>query len=155
IAMALMECQRTRSDFRIEIVATDISREVLGRAREGFFTDFEVRRGLSEERIHRFFSPCRGGWQIQDEIRAMVRFEQLNLIEPFDHLGSFDLAFCRNVLIYFNPETKKYVLERISAALKPEGLLVLGGTETTLGITQSFERAAEFPAAIFRKSGNR
>lgn len=130
----------------VEILATDYSPTVLDRARDGTYSDFEVRRGLTPANATRFFTPTpTGGLRATDGIRRMIRFEPRNLLEPFTGMGTFDVIFCRNVLLYFDAATKRDVLDRMADVLSPGGLLVVGGTETPLGITSRFVRAAAIP----------
>ncbi len=125
------------SALRAEILGTDISREVLARAREGSFTQFEVQRGLPARLLVKFFKPeAEGGcWRIAPELRAMARFEEANLLDDLRRFGRFDVIFCRNVLIYFDVPTKARVLEALAQQLAPDGVLYLGGAETVLGLT--------------------
>ncbi|MCQ4161250.1 methyltransferase domain-containing protein [Roseomonas sp. GC11] len=118
-----------------EILGTDLSREVLERAREGVFTQFEVQRGLPVQMLVRYFRQEGGKWRILPELRAMARFEEANLLEPQRGLGLFDVIFCRNVLIYFDPPTKEHVLALLARHLAPDGVLFLGGAETVLGLS--------------------
>ncbi len=108
------------------------------RAREGSYSQFEVQRGLSKEQIQRYFRPTGDMWQLRDEIKSRVRFKHFNLLNPYESLGQFDIIFCRNVLIYFDQQTKSEVLARIAKSMPPDGVLYLGGAETVLGITDKF-----------------
>jgi chemotaxis protein methyltransferase CheR len=121
---------------RLEILGTDISQEVVARAREGVFTQFEVQRGLPVQRLVKQFRQEEGGrWRIAPELRAMARFERWNLLDDLRALGRFDVIFCRNVLIYFDIATKARVLSALAAQLAPGGVIYLGGAETVLGVT--------------------
>ncbi len=122
----------------LQILGTDISTEQLGRARLGFYSNFEVQRGLSASVLGKHFQKAHGGWQIRDTVRRMVEFRQWNLMDDLYPLGTFDLIFCRNVLIYFDVHTKRRVLNAIWSRLVPGGWLYLGGAETTLGISNKF-----------------
>jgi chemotaxis protein methyltransferase CheR len=121
---------------RVEILATDISGEVLARAREGAFSQFEVQRGLPIRALMAHFTQEGGRWRIRPELRAMVRFEQRNLLADCAALGRFEVIFCRNVLIYFDAPTKTRVLEMLARQLVPEGVLYLGAAETVIGLTE-------------------
>ena len=101
--------------WNVEILATDISNEVLAKAKAGIYNQFEVQRGLPIQSLVKFFSQIGESWQIAPEIRGMVQFRPLNLLNDFSSLGSFDIVFCRNVLIYFDQDTKIGVLNRIGA----------------------------------------
>ena len=125
--------------WRIEIVATDLSTEVLEKAKSGIYSQFEVQRGLPALMLIKYFSQVGETWQIAPEIRGMVKFMPLNLLNDFSHLGRFDLVLCRNVLIYFDQATKIGVLERIADITERDGFLVLGGAETVVGLTDRFK----------------
>ena len=136
--MSLKEMGSRTAGWRIEIIATDLSSDVLERAKAGIYSQFEVQRGLPIHLLLKYFAQIGGAWQIAPEIRAMVEFRTLNLIDDFAHLGSFDVVFCRNVLIYFERDTKIRVLDRIARLLERDGYLVLGAAETVIGLTESF-----------------
>jgi len=120
---------------RVEILATDISGEVLARAREGLYSQFEVQRGLPIRALVKHFKQEDSRWRVSAELRSMVRFEERNLLAEISSLGRFDAIFCRNVLIYFDAPTKSRVLEAMARQLNPDGVLYLGGAETVLGLT--------------------
>jgi chemotaxis protein methyltransferase CheR len=122
----------------VEILATDISQEVLDKAKAGMYTQFEVQRGLPIKYLMDNFQQVGDMWQISPEIRRMVQFKPFNLLDGFAALGTFDLVVCRNVLIYFDQETKVDVLKRLSAAMPDDGFLMLGAAETTIGLNQYF-----------------
>lgn len=122
----------------VQVVATDISSEQLGRARVGLYSSFEVQRGLSAHHLSNYFRKVNDNWQISDAVRKMVDFRRWNLLDDLRPLGKFDLVFCRNVLIYFDPPTKRRVLDAIWERMSPAGLLYLGGSETTFGVTDKF-----------------
>jgi chemotaxis protein methyltransferase CheR len=138
LAMVLREFGAKLAGFRTEIIATDISADVLARAKAGIYSQFEVQRGLPIQLLVKFFSQVGETWQIAPEIRAMVQFRPLNLLKDFSALGTFDLVFCRNVLIYFDQDTKIGVLNRLAAQLPADGFLVLGAAETVVGLTDAF-----------------
>ncbi|UFN51135.1 protein-glutamate O-methyltransferase CheR [Roseomonas sp. OT10] len=117
-----------------EILGTDLSREVVARAREGLFTQFEVQRGLPVQMLVQHFRQEGGRWRISAPLREMTRFEVGNLLDDQRGRGTFDVIFCRNVLIYFDPPTKRRVLEMLADRLAPDGVLYLGGAETVLGL---------------------
>lgn len=136
---------------RLEVLATDISRPVLARAREATYTESELGRGLSAERRARFF--CRAGdrWRVCDEVRARVRFCELNLLASFTALPRFDVVFCRNVLIYFTAQARRDVLQRLAAQLRAGGYLVLGGAEP-LGVElPQLETVRAAGGVVYRK----
>jgi len=139
LAMILKEMGRAVAGWRIEILATDLSNEVLEKARAGIYSQFEVQRGLPITLLVKYFTQIGDTWQIAPELRAMVQFRQLNLIDDFAHLGVFDVVFCRNVMIYFNQQTKTRVLDRLARVVDPNGYLALGAAETVVGLTESFK----------------
>jgi chemotaxis protein methyltransferase CheR len=139
LAMTLKTMGMALAGFRIEIVATDISGEVLDRAKSGIYSQFEVQRGLPIQQLVKFFGQTGEAWQIAAEIRAMVQFRPLNLLKDFSALGTFDMIFCRNVLIYFDQETKIGVLNRLARQMPEDGFLALGAAETVVGLTDAFK----------------
>jgi chemotaxis protein methyltransferase CheR len=130
---------RDLAGWRIEIAATDLSHEVLEKAKSGIYSQFEVQRGLPVLMLIKYFSQVGEMWQIAPEIRGMVQFKPLNLLHDFAHLGTFDVVFCRNVLIYFDQETKVGVLDRVAGVMEPDGFLALGAAETVVGLTDKFK----------------
>jgi chemotaxis protein methyltransferase CheR len=138
LAMILKEMSAALSGWRVEILATDLSQEVLEKSKAGIFSQFEVQRGLPIQLLVKYFAQTGEVWQIAPEIRAMVQFRQLNLLHDFSNLGKFDIIFCRNVLIYFNQETKTHVFNRLAKVIEPDGFLVLGAAETVVGLSTSF-----------------
>ena len=139
LAMALSEMDGRFAGWQIEVIATDISNSILEKARQGLYSQFEVQRGLPIQLLIKYFSQDGEMWQITPEIRAMVKYRQLNLLSDFSDLGTFDLIFCRNVLIYFDQETKVNVLDRLAEVISGDGYLVLGAAETVVGLTDSFK----------------
>lgn len=139
LAIILKEMQVKLAGWNIEIVGTDISQEVLDKAQVGLFSQFEVQRGLPIQLLIKYFNQVGDLWQISDEIKNMVSFKKFNLLDPFTLLGSFDVIFCRNVLIYFDQPTKTEVLEKMRKLMPDDGTLFLGAAETVLGITDKFK----------------
>ena len=125
--------------WRVEIVATDLSHGVLEKSKAGIFSQFEVQRGLPIQMLVKYFTQSGDLWQINADIRAMVQHRQLNLLQDFSHLGSFDVIFCRNVLIYFDQETKTAIFDRLARVLEPDGVLALGAAESVVGISDAFK----------------
>lgn len=138
LAMILNEMTVKLAGWRVEIVATDISNETLEKARVGLYSQFEVQRGLPIQYLMKNFKQVDEMWRIDASIRAMVTFKQFNLLNSFASLGAFDIVFCRNVLIYFESETKRQVFDKLSRCMPTDGVLYLGGAETVLGVTDSF-----------------
>jgi chemotaxis protein methyltransferase CheR len=138
IAMCLREFGPALSGWRNEIVATDLSQEVLEKSKAGLYSQFEVQRGLPIQLLVKYFNQLGEFWQLSADIRGMVQHRQLNLLQDFSHLGKFDVIFCRNVLIYFDQETKTTIFERMARMLEPDGYLMLGAAESVVGITDAF-----------------
>ena len=125
--------------WRVEIVATDLSHAVLEKSKAGIFSQFEVQRGLPIQMLVKYFTQAGELWQLNADIRAMVQHRQLNLLQDFSHLGTFDVIFCRNVLIYFDQDTKAGIFDRLARMLEPDGVLALGAAESMVGISDAFK----------------
>jgi chemotaxis protein methyltransferase CheR len=143
LAMCLKEMSAVTAGWRIEIVATDISQEMIEKSKAGLYSQFEVQRGLPIQMLVRHFKRTGDLWQINADIRAMVQYRQLNLLHDFSRLGVFDVIFCRNVLIYFDRDTKIGVFNRLKKATEHDGFLVLGAAETMVGLTDAFKPSPE------------
>ena len=139
LAMALKEMGNALDGWRIDIVATDISASILDKAKNGVYSQFEVQRGLPIQLLVKYFMQRGELWQVAPHLREMVTFRPLNLLNDFSVLGSFDVVFCRNVLIYFDQDTKIKVLNRIARQMPADGYLVLGAAETVIGLTDAFK----------------
>jgi chemotaxis protein methyltransferase CheR len=139
LAMAIKGMGAKLAGFRFEILATDLSADVLARAKTGIYSQFEVQRGLPIQKLVKYFTQVGEAWQIAAEIRAMVHFRTLNLLNDFSPLGTFDLVFCRNVLIYFDQATKIDVLNRLARQMPADGFLALGAAETVVGLTDALK----------------
>jgi len=139
LAIILKEMETKLSGWRIDIVATDLSTEILEKAKAGLYSQFEVQRGMPIALLVKYFQKKDEMWQIDARLRGMVQYRPLNLLTDVrSTLGTFDVVFCRNVLIYFDQETKGKVLADISKVMAPDGFLYLGGAETVLGISDKF-----------------
>jgi chemotaxis protein methyltransferase CheR len=125
--------------WRVEIVGTDLSQAVLEKSKAGVFSQFEVQRGLPIQMLVKYFTQVGELWQLNADIRAMVQHRQLNLLQDFSHLGTFDVIFCRNVLIYFDQDTKTGIFERLARLLEGDGVLALGAAESVVGISDVFK----------------
>ena len=154
LAMCLKEMSGAMSGWRIEIIATDLSQEVLEKSKAGIYSQFEVQRGLPIQLLVKYFKQTGEFWQINADLRAMVQHRQLNLLHDFSQLGVFDVIFCRNVLIYFDQDTKINIFNRLAKQMAPDGFLVLGAAETVVGLTDVFK---PFPdrRGLYRPSGAR
>ncbi len=139
LAMCLTEMARELAGWRVELIATDLSGEVLEKAQAGLYSQFEVQRGLPIGLLIKYFTQTGEMWQIAPQLRAMVKFHKLNLLGDFSRLGRFDVIFCRNVLIYFDQNTKIDVLNRLARAASADGYLLLGAAETVVGLVDSFK----------------
>ena len=139
LAMLLAEQKAALAGWRVEILGTDISAEVLTRARAGLYTQFEVQRGLPIQLLVKYFKKEGDMWRIAPDIRGMVQYREFNLLDGFTGLGRFDVVFCRNVLIYFDQPTKAAVLDRLADSMADDGMLCLGAAETVLGLSTRFK----------------
>jgi chemotaxis protein methyltransferase CheR len=138
LAICLKEMEHDVAGWRIDLLATDLSNDVLEKARLGIYSQFEVQRGLPIHLLIKYFTQSNDMWQLVPDVRGMVKYRQLNLMSDFAHLGMFDLVLCRNVLIYFDQQTKVDLLDRLARVIAPDGYLVLGAAETVVGLTDSF-----------------
>lgn len=154
LAMSLKEMGAVLAGWRVEIIATDLSTEVLEKSKSGVYSQFEVQRGLPIQLLVKYFKQNGELWQISPELRAMVQHRQLNLLHDFSQLGAFDVIFCRNVLIYFDQDTKINIFGRLAKAMEGDGFLVLGAAETVVGLTDVFK---PFPdkRGLYRPTGAR
>ena len=143
LAMCLKEMGAALAGWRVEILATDLSQEVLEKSKAGIYSQFEVQRGLPIQFLVKYFTQSGETWQVKPELRAMVQHRQLNLLHDFSQLGIFDVIFCRNVLIYFDQDTKVSVLRRLAKATESDGFLVLGAAETVVGLCEAFRPHSE------------
>ncbi|MGB5948932.1 MAG: protein-glutamate O-methyltransferase CheR, partial [Parvibaculum sp.] len=140
LAMLLAEAGAKLAGWQIEIIATDISDEMLERCRKGWYSTFEVQRGLPPDLLKKYFTKDGDGWLISEKLRAMVKFRNFNLLHDPAAAGltGLDLIFCRNVLIYFDEATRRKVFASMARVMKPGGYLCLGGAETVIGISDAF-----------------
>jgi len=150
LAMLLLDRFPELADWNVRIIATDLSAEMLGRAAAGRFTQLEVNRGMPAPMLVKHFTRTGAQWQISDRVRQMVEFRVVNLVQPWPFLPAIDVLFCRNVLIYFDLETKRDILDKSRNVLRPDGYLLLGGAETTLNVDDRFERVAASRATAYR-----
>lgn len=140
LAMLLAESFPMLANWDVSCIASDMSAEVLERARSGTFGPLEVKRGLPSSLLSKYFQPQGSGWQISEQIRRQVEFRQINLVLAWPSLPAMDLILLRNVLIYLDVATKKVILEKVRQQLKPDGYLFLGTAETTLNLDPAFEQ---------------
>jgi chemotaxis protein methyltransferase CheR len=152
--MCLKEMSAKLTGWRVEIIATDLSQEVLEKSKAGIYSQFEVQRGLPIQMLVKYFKQTGEFWQVNADVRAMVQHRQLNLLHDFSQLGTFDVIFCRNVLIYFDQDTKINIFNRLAKATESDGFLVLGAAETVVGLTDVFKPYPE-RRGLYRPSGAR
>lgn len=153
IAMLIREHFPILSSWSLQLIASDFSSKVLARAHEGRYNQLEIKRGLPKTLCDKYFQKLGSDWQIHDEIRQMVEFRQLNLLESWSSLPEIDIIFLRNVLIYFDVTTKKVLLRKVRQQLRPDGYLFLGSSETTINLDESFKRV-QFEKAICYRLNN-
>lgn len=149
LAILLLEMGLVGWDIRI--LATDLNRKVLERARHGTFMQIEVSRGLSQDYLHKYFHHSGSGWRVSERIRKMVSFEQFDLRESPSRLGLFDAILCRNVLIYLDVATKKRIVASMKRVLRDDGFLMLGCAENLLNVSDDFSKRV-FNMALFYQS---
>jgi chemotaxis protein methyltransferase CheR len=150
VAMLIREHFPALLGWSLRIIASDISRDVLARARQGSYSQLEVNRGLRAPLLLKYFTKKDDRWQLKEEVRRMVEFMEINLVEPWPAMPLMDIIFMRNVLIYVGVDTKKAVLTKVRRALTPDGVLLLGASESTLYLDESFEPFPVGRPAMFR-----
>jgi chemotaxis protein methyltransferase CheR len=143
IAMTIKEMAAQLAGWRIEIIGTDISQQVLEKSKSGIYTQFEVQRGLPIQLLVKYFKQTGEMWQIAPEIRSMIQYRPLNLLQDFSSMGKFDIIFCRNVLIYFDQDMKTQIFGRLAKCMEPDGFMALGAAETVVGLTDAFKPHAD------------
>jgi chemotaxis protein methyltransferase CheR len=154
VAMLLCEHAPQLPADRLHLIASDLSLDVLARAREGRYTQLEVNRGLPATLLVKYFEQRGVDWYVKDTVRRMVEFRDLNLAEPWPPMPFVDLVLLRNVLIYFDVDTRRSVLEKVRRVLRPDGYLLLGSAETTLTLDERFDRAKFDRSIYFQLRGN-
>jgi chemotaxis protein methyltransferase CheR len=154
VAMMLNHNFPQLSSWRLNLTAGDLSRLMLEKCRLGIYSQLEINRGLPAPLLIKYFKKDDAAWQIKEEIRRMIKFSELNLTKNWVPMPAMDIVFIRNVLIYFNMETKKAIFAKIRKVLKPDGILFLGGAETTLNIDDNFERVQSGRTVYYKLKGN-
>lgn len=154
IAMMLRETFPELSSWKVTIIGTDLSSKAVEKARNGIYSQLEVNRGLPMPLLVKYFDKVEGGWQIKPELRKMVDFRQMNLIEPWQGLPRFDLVMMRNVLIYFDLPIRKQILDGIQNTIHPDGALFLGASETTLNVVDNWKAESCGRTVVYRIKGN-
>ncbi|TWT96513.1 Chemotaxis protein methyltransferase Cher2 [Neorhodopirellula pilleata] len=155
IAMLLLDSFPELRNWNVTIHATDLSNQILTKARSGIYNQTEVNRGLPMQLLMKYFVRDGMQWKIKDDIRDMIQFSELNLIERFPRqFQGLDIVFLRNVLIYFCPETKTDILNRVDSSIASDGCLFLGGSESMMNICDRFDRELINKAVFYRPKSN-
>lgn len=152
VVMMLQEHFPELATWNVTHFATDINLEVLDRARLGKYNQIEMNRGLPVSYLVKYFEKCGLEWQLKPAIRGKVKFDQMNLVKPWPSLPVFDIVMLRNVMIYFDIDAKRQILAKIRRQLRPDGYLFLGGAETTMGLSEAFQRMPLDRAGCYRTS---
>lgn len=151
LAILLHEYFPELRDWQVVFLASDLSADMLRRARSGCFSQVEVNRGLPTPLLLKWFQQEGATWQVAERLRQSIQFVQLNLTQPWPPMPAWDLVCLRNVMIYFEDDTKRTILERLTGALAPDGYLLLGGAETTFGLSPSFVRIESLPSSFYQR----
>lgn len=151
-SLGMMLLELGMASWKIDILGTDLSHRILDRARAGRYAQIEVNRGLPAAYLAKYFKRHGLEWEVCEPVRRMVRFQQADLRQLPRLLGPFDLVLCRNVLIYFDMETKAKILQSIRSTMAHGGILLLGGSETLLNIDACFERKLTGPAVYYERN---
>jgi chemotaxis protein methyltransferase CheR len=151
IAMLLDDARLVSKGWNIDLIATDLSAEMIARAEEGLYSHFEVQRGLAIRRLVAHFTQEGGNWRIHENLRRMVTFRQFNLLDSYGWLDDLDVVFCRNVLMYFERKTKIDVLDKIAEVLAPDGALILGHAESVRGLSDVFVAVDHAPGTFVKR----
>lgn len=148
ISMCIKEEAARLSGWKVEIIASDLAKKVLDKAKEGIYSQFEAQRGLPIQMLVKYFTSLPDtSWQLKDVIRSMVQFRQQNLLDDYLMLGRFDIVFCRNVLIYFDEATKERITDKMARSLTSGGVLIIGSTESLIDPHNRFEPIETFRGA--------
>jgi len=153
ICMVLREHFPELSTWDVRVLASDLSKAMVERARDGVFSQLEVNRGLPAEMLEKYFEKEAGTWRVSSELREMLTLEQINLAGDWGSLPHFDIVLLRNVLVYFDAATKHDIMRRVRAQLRPGGVMFLGGSETTISIDDDFERVRQGRSWVYRAAG--
>ncbi len=149
IAMILREILPNTEQWNIRLLGTDISDAAVAQASYGSYNKTEINRGLPPNYRTKYFNEGPNTWRIRDEVRAMTMFRRMNLLEPFSSIGKYDLILCRNVAIYFSPENRKKLFDQIANQLNPSGYLMIGASESLVGISERFERKSYHNSIVY------
>jgi chemotaxis protein methyltransferase CheR len=150
-SLAMLLCEMGLQGWNIEIVGTDLNERMVERARRGAFLQIEVNRGLPATHLVKYFERHDLEWRVKSVLRRMVRFEKFDLRQSMRMVNCYDFVLCRNVLIYFDMDTKRSILKEMAKTINPGGYLLLGAAETTMNLSDAFERNAIEGASFYRK----
>lgn len=151
IAIVIKELLKDSKDYNFTLLGTDISDAAIAQASYGKYNRFEIERGLDQRNLQKYFTLFGDSWKIKDEIRAMVNFKKLNLMQPFSALGKFDIIFCRNVAIYFTLADRKKLFTKLAGSLADDGYLVIGSTESLTGVCPLFVPKRHLRSIFYQK----
>lgn len=151
IAIVIKELLNGTSNYSFSLSGTDISDAAVAQASYGKYNRFEIERGLDRKYLQKYFTLFGDSWKIKDEIRAMVNFRKLNLMQPFTALGKFDIIFCRNVAIYFTLADRKKLFNKIADSLSDDGYLIIGSTESLTGVCPRFVPKRHLRSIFYQK----
>ena len=151
IAIVIKELLPDLSKFNIRLLGTDISDSAIAQASYGKYNKFEIERGLPRNQLQKYFTPAGEFWKIKDEVRAMVNFRKLNLMQPLTAMGKFDIIFCRNVAIYFTLPDRKKLFNKIADCLNDDGFLLIGSTESLTGVCPRFVPKRHLRSIFYQK----
>jgi chemotaxis protein methyltransferase CheR len=152
IAMTILEHFPELASWNLRMLATDLSHELIARARTGSYSQIEVNRGLPSALLVKYFDRNGARWTVKPELQRRIHFEQLNLIDAWPPMRRLDVVFLRNVLVSFDVDTKARVLDRVHQSLAPDGYLFLGDAESTLDIHDGFQRLPYERAGCYRRT---
>lgn len=150
LALLLREHFPDLAEWKITFLASDISRAMVARAREGCYNQIEVNRGLPAALLVKYFEQRGVTWQLRADIRESIDFQEINLAQTWPALPRMDLILLRNVMIYFEVETKKAILDKMARLLRPDGYLLLGGAESTLNLAASYRRVEPLKGGFYQ-----
>jgi chemotaxis protein methyltransferase CheR len=150
MAMLMAENFPSLDSWQVQVLGTDLSDDVLNRARAASFSQIEINRGLPAALLAKYFRREGMQWRLEGKLQALTKFVKLNLIESWPAMPRMDVVFLRNVLIYFSPETKRTILQKVRSIMAPHAVLFLGGAETTMGLDNSFERTQVGSSVFYR-----
>ena len=151
--MVIRENFPALKDWKTEIVATDISDEMLTKSKNGEFSQLEANRGLPVKSLVRFFDRQGASWKAKQELRELITFRRMNLTKPWPTIGQFDIVFIRNVLIYFDKSMKSDILNRVQRILRPDGYLFIGSVESMIGLNAPYRREEVDASVCYRPTG--